>query len=100
MRDQRPVPLGAPDTYALRRRVLLAGVMSLVMFLTAAYFIAWLSNFEGTYDAWLLIAIGLIYLLVTRPLMRPVRDAIKLRRRLAYEAWLDERPDRDPGPEP
>jgi hypothetical protein len=76
-----------PDTYALRRRVLLAGVLSLLLFLAVAYSIAWLE----VADAWLLIAMALIYLLVTRPLMRPVRDAIKLRRRLAYEAWRDER---------
>jgi hypothetical protein len=75
-----------PDTYALRRRVLLAGVLSLVLWLSLAWTIAWLE----VSDAWLLIGTVLLYLLVTRPLMHPVREAIKLRRRLAYQAWLDE----------
>ena len=81
------VPLGAPDTYALRRRVLLVGVVTLALFLVVSYTIAWLE----VADAWLLIVMAVVYLLVTRPLMRPVRDAIKLRRRLAYDAWLEER---------
>ena len=81
------LPLGAPDTYALRRRVLLVGVVSLALFFVTAYTIAWLE----VSDAWLLICMALIYLLVVRPLMRPVREAIKLRRRLAYDAWLDDR---------
>jgi hypothetical protein len=80
-------PFDVPDTYALRRRVLLTGVVSLVLFLLAAYTIAWL----GVDDAWLVIAMVILYLVVVRPLMRPVRDAIKLRRRLAYESYLDER---------
>jgi hypothetical protein len=89
--DAHALPLGAPDTYALRRRVLLVGVVSLLLFLVTAYVIAWLE----VDDAWLLIAMAILYLAVTRPLMRPVRDAIRLRRRLAYEAWLDERRSRD-----
>ena len=78
--------LGVPDTYALRRRVLLVGVISLSLFFATAYSIVWL----GISDAWLLIAMALEYLLIIRPLMRPVRDAIVLRRRLAYQAWRDE----------
>lgn len=78
--------LGVPDTYALRRRVLLVGVISLLLFFGTAYSIVWL----GISDAWLLIAMALEYLLVIRPLMRPVREAIALRRRLAYQAWRDE----------
>ena len=96
MSDPHRVPLGAPDTYALRRRVLLAAVLSFLLFLAIAYSIAWLD----VSDAWLLIAMALIYLLVTRPLMRPVRDAIKLRRRLAYEAWRDERGEPGDGSRP
>ena len=75
-----------PDTYALRRRVLLAGVLSLVLWLSLAWTIAWLR----VSDAWLLVGTVLLYLLVTRPLMQPVREAVKLRRRLAYQSWLDE----------
>jgi hypothetical protein len=81
------LPLGAPDTYALRRRVLLAALLSVGLFFGTAYAVTWLE----VDDAWLLIAMAIIYLVVTRPLMRPVRDAIKLRRRLAYQAYLDER---------
>jgi hypothetical protein len=84
--------LGVPDTYALRRRVLLVGVISLLLFFGTAYAIVWL----GVSDAWLLIAMALEYLLVIRPLMRPVREAIALRRRLAYQAWRDEQQDQTP----
>ena len=82
-------PLGVPDTYALRRRVLAAGVVSVGLFLVTAYTIAWLE----ISDAWLLIAMVLEYVLVIRPLMRPVREAVALRRRLAYQAWLDDQPE-------
>lgn len=91
MSDRDDPPLGVPDSYALRRRVLLTAAMTVGLFLPTAYAIAWLSDFKGTYDGFLLVVMALIYLLVTRPMMRPVRDAIKLRRRLAYEAWLAER---------
>jgi O-antigen/teichoic acid export membrane protein len=80
-------PLGAPDTYALRRRVLLVGLVSLLLFFAVAYAIAWLE----VSDAWLIIGMALIYLLVVRPLMQPVREAVRLRRRLAYQAYLDEK---------
>ncbi len=85
------LPLGVPDTYALRRRVLLVGVVSAVLFFTIAYAITWLD----VADAWLFIAMAIVYLTVIRPMMRPVRDAIRLRRRLAYEAWLEERHSQD-----
>lgn len=75
------------DPSALRRRVLLAGLVSFVLWLTLAWTIAWLD----VSDAWLLVGTLLLYLLVTRPLMQPVREAIRLRRRLAYQAWLDEK---------
>lgn len=81
------LPLGAPDTYALRRRVLLIAVLVVPLWLAASFTIYWL----GVSDAWLLVVIALLYLTVIRPLMRPVRDAIRLRRRLAYDAWLEER---------
>ncbi|MCU1595779.1 MAG: hypothetical protein JWO12_3171 [Frankiales bacterium] len=84
---KEPVPLGVPDTYALRRRVLLTAFLGLLLFFATSYAIAWLE----IDDAWLLIALALIYLLVIRPLMRPVREAIALRRRLAYESYLDEK---------
>jgi hypothetical protein len=75
-----------PDTFALRRRVLGVGLLSLVLFLTLAWTIAWLE----VSDAWLLIGMVALYVCVIRPLMQPVREAVKLRRRLAYQAWLDD----------
>jgi hypothetical protein len=78
-----------PDAGALKRRVLWVGVLSLVLWFSLAWTIAWLE----VADAWLLIGTVLLYLLVTRPLMHPVREAVKLRRRLAYQAWLDEKGD-------
>ena len=95
MSEQDPLPLGAPDTYALRRRVLLTAGLAMVLYLLVSYALVWLD----VSDAWLLVALALIYLLVVRPLMRPVREAVKLRRRLAYDAWLDDkrrREDTDP----
>jgi len=76
----------APDTYALRRRVLWVGALSIVLWFVLAWTIAQLE----VADAWLVIGTVLLYLLFTRPLMHPVREAIKLRRRLSYQAWLDE----------
>ena len=78
---------GLLDSYALRRRVLLTGVVAIVLWLAATYSIFQL----GVSDAWVLVALFLIYLLAIRPLMRPVREAIKLRHRLAYESYLDEK---------
>jgi len=77
----------APDTGALKRRVLWVGVLTLVLWFALAWTIAWLE----VSDAWLVIGTVALYLLVMRPLMAPVRDAIRLRRRLAYQAWLDEK---------
>jgi small-conductance mechanosensitive channel len=97
VKQREPVPLGAPDTYALRRRVLLTAGIVVPLYFAAAFFITWLD----VSDAWLLVAIALIYLLVARPLMQPVREAIKLRRRLAYESWAAEKAraeDTDPPP--
>ena len=82
---------GTPDPAALQRRVLLAAVVTLALFLTAAYLISVLE----VSDAWLLLAMALIYGLATRPLMAPVFAAIKLRRRLAYQAFLEQRQDGD-----
>lgn len=81
---------GVPDTYALRRRVLFAGLATLVMFLVVTFTLAWLDDFTGRFNFWVVPLMVLVYLTVTRPLLRPVREAIKLRRRLAYQAWLDD----------
>jgi hypothetical protein len=86
--------LGVPDTYALRRRVLLAAVLSVLAFLPMTVIVAWMNPDQGDvnrFDGLLIPWIGIVYLCVTRPLMRPVREAIKLRRRLAYSAYLAEK---------
>jgi hypothetical protein len=80
-----------PDPAALRRRVLLTGLLTLALFLASAYVVA----MAGLSDAWLLLAVVVLYVLVVRPLMRPVRDASRLRRSLAYQAFLDSRKDRE-----
>ena len=82
--------LPPPDPVALRRRVLLTGVLSLALFFVAAYVVASV----GAGDAWLLLAVVVLYVVVVRPLMRPVRDASRLRRSLAYQAFLDAKEDR------
>ncbi len=76
---------GTPDPFALRRRVLGTAVLTLVLFLTAAYVITALD----VSSLWLVLAVVLLYALVVRPLMRPVHEASALRRRLAYQAYLD-----------
>ena len=79
--------MDAPDPTALRRRVLLTGLVSFGLFLVLAYLVA----SAGVSDWWLLLAMAVAYVIVIRPLMRPVREASKLRRRLAYQAFLDSR---------
>ena len=46
--------LGVPDTSALRRRVLLTGLVAFVLFLAIGWLVAWLE----VADAWLLIGMG------------------------------------------
>jgi hypothetical protein len=79
-----------PDTDALKRRVLLTGLVGLLLFFAISWTIAYLD----IADAWLLIAMAIVYLAVLRPMLKPVRDTIKLRRRLAYQAYLDEKKER------
>ena len=83
----QPPGEGLPDVGALRRRVLLAGVLTLALFLTASYVVSTLDVSQ----LWLLVVLALVYVTVTRPLMRPVREVVALRRRLAYQAWLEQR---------
>lgn len=79
-----PSPL---DVAALKRRVLLAGVLTVVLFVAASYVVSAVGAGQG----WLLAVLVLVYVGVTRPLMAPVREASRLRRRLAYQAFLDGR---------
>ena len=77
------------DTFALRRRVLLAGALSLTLFLAFGYLLAYLQASQ----LWALPGMVILYVVVVRPLMRPVREAVQLRRRLAYQAYLDSKED-------
>jgi hypothetical protein len=78
---------GIPDIAALRRRVLLTGALTLGLFLVAGYVVATV----GASSGWVLVVMALVWVTVTRPLMRPVREVTRLRRRLAYQAWLEQR---------
>ena len=75
----------APDPAALRRRVLQTALLSFPLFLLVAYLIA----SAGLPDWFLLVGVLLVYAVVVRPMMRPVREASKLRRSLAYQAFLE-----------
>lgn len=77
----------APDPAALRRRLLLAAVVTLAAWVVALA----LLDAVGLGQWYALAAFVVVYLVVTRPLMRPVRAAVALRRRLAYQAWRDQR---------
>ena len=80
------------DMLGLRRRVLAAGVVTLGLFVAIAYLLTTL----GVNDGYVLLAVVLIYVLVTRPLMKPVREMTKLRRRLAYQAFLEGQEPEEP----
>ena len=75
------------DVGALRRRVLLTAGVTFVLFLTAAYV---LTALDAT-SLWMVPVVAVLWVLVVRPMMRPVREATALRRRLAYQAFLDSR---------
>lgn len=77
----------APDPFALKRRVLLTAVVTLALFLT-------LGAVVDAVDGGPLMVVGgfvLVYVLVMRPMMRPVREALALRRALAFRAWQEQR---------
>ena len=82
--ERAPVLL---DVGALQRRVLLTGVVTMVLFLTAGVALSSL-GLPGWYG--LPVAV-LLYACVVRPMMQPVRDAVRLRRDLAYQAFLEQR---------
>ena len=71
----------------LQRRVLLAGVVTLVLFVAISA--ALVSS--GLPDWTVVPALVLLYVLVTRPLMQSVRDAVRLRRELAFHAFREQR---------
>ena len=82
-----PVEPQVPDVLALRRRVLLTGLVTLVLFLTAGYV---LTALEAS-SWWLLPVMVVVWVVVVRPLMAPVRAATRLRRDLAFQAFLESR---------
>lgn len=77
----------APDPFALRRRVLLTGLVTLVLYAAAVV----LLDALGAPSLAALVVAALLYLFVVRPMMRPVREAVALRRRLAFQAWQEQR---------
>jgi len=78
-----------PDSFALRRRVLLTAVLTLGAFFVLGYTITALEA-----PPWLLLpAMLLVVLLVVRPLMAPVLAANRLQRRLAMQAYLERNED-------
>ncbi len=80
----------APDPVALRRRVLLAAAATLLSFFVLGYVVTAVGG-----PPWLLLpGMLLVLVLVVRPLMAPVMAANRLRRRLAYQAFLESRDER------
>lgn len=80
-----------PDPASLRRRVVLTGLLALGLYVLAVV----LLDAFGAPPLYALLVAALIWVFVVRPLMAPVRDAVKLRRRLAYQAWLEQREQPD-----
>ncbi|MCA1720565.1 MAG: hypothetical protein LC779_05495 [Actinobacteria bacterium] len=56
-------PDDAPDPAALRRRVLLTGLVTFALFLVLAFLVA----SAGASDWWLLLAMAVVYVVVVRP---------------------------------
>lgn len=80
-----------PDVLGLRRRVLTAAGLTLLAFVVVGVLLS-----STPAPDWLLLpAMLAVWLLVVRPIMRPVRQAVQLRRALAYQAFLDGREPRD-----
>ena len=80
----------APDPVALRRRVLLAAGATLLSFFVIGYVVTAVGA-----PPWTLVpALVVVLVLVVRPLMAPVVAANRLRRRLAYQAFLESRDER------
>jgi len=75
------------DVGALQRRVLLTGVVTMVLFLATGVALSSLGL-----PGWYVLPVAvLLYARVVRPMMQPVRDAVRLRRDLAYQAFLEQR---------
>lgn len=75
------------DSIGLRRRVLLTGVLTLTAYFVSSYLL-----FAAGLPGWMMIGVVvLLWVLVVRPLMAPVRASVKLQRSLAYEAFLQQK---------
>ncbi len=71
------------DSLALRRRVLLTGLLTLVAFVGCGVALTGLGA-----PAWLILpAMVLVYAALVRPLMRPVRAAHRMQRDTAFAAY-------------
>ena len=77
----------AAQAAALRRRVLLTGLTTLLLFTAAAFAVA----AAGLSDLYLVLALALIAVVVIRPMLAPVRLANRERRARAYQAFLQGR---------
>ena len=72
------------DSGALKRRVLLSGLLTLVSWFVASYLL-----FAAGLPGWTMIgALVLLWALLVRPLMAPVRASVRMQRQLAYQAFL------------
>ncbi|MDP3714020.1 MAG: hypothetical protein Q8R60_16210 [Mycobacteriales bacterium] len=76
----------APDPYALKRRVLLTAVVTLALFVTLGA----VADATGGGPLMVIGGFVLIYAFVMRPMMKPVREALALRRALAFRAWQEQ----------
>jgi hypothetical protein len=77
----------APDPAALKRRVLLTALVTMTLFVTLGV----VADRTGGGTPMVIGGVILLYLFVMRPMMRPVREALALRRALAYRAWQEQR---------
>lgn len=79
------------DSFALRRRVLLTAGTTMVAYLGSAYALT-----AAGLPSWMLLGVlVLLWVLVVRPLMQPVRDSLRLRRELAYRAHVAQKEQRE-----
>ncbi len=77
------------DAQALRTRVLLTGLVSLLLLTACAVVVAALH----APDYWLAGGLIVLYVAVIRPMLAPVRAATRQRKALAYQAFLESRRD-------
>jgi len=75
------------DVAALQRRVLLTAALTLTLLLAAGVVMSVVSA-----PGWVIVPVTVLLVAgVVRPMMRPVRAAVRLRRELAYLAFLEQR---------